>query len=51
MSDDRHIMGSMATSQAGLIFFELDIEHPVEAVFDAPVVACGLGKGFGVERA
>ena len=49
MSDDGHVFGAMAFSDVGEVFLEGDVEHPVQAVFDAPVAAHGAGGGFGVE--
>ena len=37
--DDGHVFGSVAGPEAGLVFVELDIEHPVELVFNPPVAA------------
>ena len=50
VSDDGHVFRAMAGPQAGLIFVELDIEHPMELVFDPPVAAHGASESLGVER-
>ncbi len=49
MSDDGHVVGAMAGPQAGQVLLELDIEHPVELVFDGPVAAHGAGETGRVE--
>ena len=48
MSDDSHVFRAVAFSQAGLVFVEDDVEHPVQAVFDAPVAAHGRGRRSAV---
>jgi len=47
--DDGHIFGAMSGSEARLVLFEDDVEDPVEAVFDAPMAAHGVGGGLGGE--
>ena len=47
--DDGHILGSESGSEPCEVVVEDDIENPMEPVFDAPVVADGLGEGLGVE--
>ena len=42
--------GAVALAQAGEVFGEGDVEHPVEAVLDRPVFADGLRGGLGGER-
>jgi hypothetical protein len=39
----------MAFSEARLVLLEDDIEHPIQAVFDAPVAAYGLRGALGAE--
>jgi len=39
----------MSGSEARLVLFEDDVEDPVEAVFDAPMAAHGVGGGLGGE--
>ncbi len=48
--NDRHVLGAVAFSDAGEVFFEGDIENPVEGVFDLPMGAYGFGGLFGGER-
>jgi hypothetical protein len=40
------IFSGVTGAGAALVFPEDDIEHPVELVFDAPVVAHGTGEFF-----
>ena len=42
MPDGGHVSGAVALAQAGEVFGEGDVEHPVEAVLDCPVFADGL---------
>ena len=49
MSDDGHVVGAMAGPQAGQVLLELDVEHPVELVFDAPVAAHDGVEALGRE--
>ena len=46
MAHQSHVLGAVAASQARLVLFEDDIEHPVQAVFDSPVRPCGVGEGL-----
>ena len=47
MADGGHVVGAVALAQAGLVVAEGDIEHPVQAILDRPVLADGLGGGEG----
>jgi len=51
VSDDRHVFGAEAGAQSGQIVMEDDVEHPMEAIFDAPVSAHGAGEVLGAEPA
>ena len=44
-------MGRMVFAHPAIVLAESDIEYPVQTVLDAPVAACGLGKGFGARDA
>ena len=50
MSDDGHVSGAVALSQAGKVLAEGDVEDPVKRVLDAPVGADGFAELFGGER-
>ena len=50
VSDDGRVLRSVALSQARLVVVEVDVEDPMEAVFDAPMVAHGLGGLLGGQR-
>jgi len=47
--DDSHVLRYVAASQPGEIVVEHDVEHPVQAVLDAPVGADRGGEALGVE--
>ena len=47
MADAGHVFGTMATPETRLVLLELDIEHPMQAVFNAPMGARRLREGFG----
>lgn len=47
--DHGHVVGAVAASQASEIVVRDHVEHPVEAVLDAPMGANGGGEGYGVE--
>ena len=54
MFEGGEILWTVVASVAGAVLVHVDVEHPVEAVFDAPVVAGvlvqALGRdGFGEE--
>ena len=40
------IVGREVFAHGGRIFAEIDVEHPVPALFDTSVGTSGLGKGF-----
>ena len=44
MSDDGHVVRAVALTQTRLVVVEVDVEDPMEAVFDAPMGADGLGR-------
>src|SRR5208282_6314342 len=48
--DDGRVLRSVALSQARLVVVEVDVEDPLEAIFDAPMVAHGLGGLLGGQR-
>ena len=48
VAQDGEVLGGVAGPDAALVLAEGDVEHPVEAVLDAPVVADGAGEGVGV---
>ena len=37
MTHDRHVGCAVALAQAGLVFVEDDVEHPMQPVFDGPI--------------
>ena len=43
MADGGHVAGAMALAETGLVVGEGDVEHPVQAVLDGPVLADGFG--------
>ena len=47
--DDGHVLRAIAASQPGEIVVEHDVEHPAQAVLDAPMGADRGGEGLGVE--
>jgi hypothetical protein len=47
--DHGHVFGAVAGSEARLVLVEDDVEDPVEAIFDPPMAAHGVGGGFGGE--
>jgi hypothetical protein len=47
--DDAHVLGTVAGSEADEVVVVDDIEHPVQAVLNAPMGAHGAGEGAGVE--
>lgn len=49
MLDGGHVLGAMAGPEPGEVVVEDDVQHPVEAVLDAPVCADRPGEGDGVE--
>ena len=49
VSDDSHVFLAMAGSQAGLIVAEGDVEHPVQAVLDGPMIAGELQQPCRIE--
>jgi hypothetical protein len=44
--DDSHVGGAVCGSQAHEIVVEDDVEHPMEAVLDAPTGSCRGGELF-----
>ena len=48
--DGRHVFGAVGGSQAHEIVVEDGVEHSVEAVFDAPMGANGLGEEGRIKR-
>ena len=48
VTDDSEIFWSMAFAYTAVIFSESDVQAPVQAVFDAPVLSDGFGDGSGV---
>lgn len=50
VAGDGHIFGAMALSQAGLIVFEDDVEHPMEFVLDGPMAARRFGRPWRCQR-
>ena len=50
MSDDGHVFRAVTFAQSALVFFEDDVQDPVEAVLYAPVTAHRLTGLLGVER-
>ena len=49
MADAGHVLGAVAAPEARLVLLELDIEHPVQTVFDCPVGARRCGEGLGCQ--
>jgi hypothetical protein len=47
--DDGHILGSVACSQPRQIVVKDNVEHPVQAVFDAPMASDGGCEGLGIK--
>ena len=47
--DDGHVLGSAACSQARQVVVKDDVEHPMEAIFDAPMASHGCCEGLGIE--
>src|SRR5689334_2955460 len=47
LAQDCEVLGSIVLSCAVAILGEVDVEHPVEAVLDAPMAASDLQKPFG----
>ena len=47
VADDGHVGCAVALAQPGLVFAEIDVEHPVQPILDAPVAARRLGGAFG----
>ncbi len=47
MSDNGHVLGSVAFAKAGLVLFEDDVEDPVHPVLDAPVSSHRLRGALG----
>ena len=45
--DGGHVGVSVPGSGSGLVLSEDDVEHPVGAFVDGPVVSDGLGEGVG----
>ena len=51
VSDDGHVLGAMAFSDARQVFLEGDVEDPMEGVLDPPMGAHHLSRLFGREWA
>lgn len=51
MAQDREVLGAVAFAQAGCIFPERDVEHPMQRVFDVPVAALMAQQPGGAELA
>lgn len=49
--EDSGVGGSIVFSGTAKVFIEVNIEHPVEAVFDLPVGPCDIERLFGREEA
>ncbi len=47
---EREIGGSVAVSELVVVFAELNVQDPVQAVLDGPVAARGTAQGLGMER-
>ncbi len=48
--DGAHVAGAVALPEAGLVVAEGDVEHPMQAVLDGPVLAHRLGRFGGGEQ-
>src|SRR6266404_6281679 len=50
MSQDDKVLLTVVLAHATDIFLKGDVEHPVEAIFDAPMAAHGCAKGARLPR-
>src|SRR2546428_5585805 len=50
MSQDDKVLLTVVLAHATGIFLKRDVEHPVEAIFDAPVAAHSCAKGSRLPR-
>jgi hypothetical protein len=48
VAEHGEVLGAVAFAESALIFAKGDIERPVQAVLNPPVVAHGPSKGLGV---
>jgi hypothetical protein len=48
MADGGEVGGAITLSDATFVFAADDIEDPMKAVLDAPMLACGAGELYGV---
>ena len=49
--EQREVLRRVVLADHAVVFTEVDVEHPVQAIFNGPVRAHGLGQFFGGEFA
>ena len=49
-AEEREVGGSVAVSELVVVFAELNVQDPVQAVLHGPVAARGTAQGLGMER-
>lgn len=48
MTQDSEVLGGVTRPDAALVLAKGDVEDPMEAIFDTPVVTNGAGEGVGL---